>query len=286
MSNVVIGGTASGATALPVAVSIDGSQDFLPIYTASALATQAISRNTLLGVTGQPADLTTSQTLQNKTIDNTNTFSIKDSLFTLQDDGDTTKRAQFQLSGITTATTRTYTLPDASTTLVGTGVSQTLTNKTLTSPTINSPTITNASITADTLAGYTAATTGSVYGISVTTGAISSALSLTSTLSVRGAVTLSNTLGVTGATTLSSTLSTTGQVSVQTSTAPPAAGATTSGIKVSSTANFGIFWGSGAPTFSAAQGSIYLRTDGSSTSTRLYVNTTGSTTWTNFTSAA
>lgn len=47
-----------------------------------------------------------------------------------------------------------------------------------------------------------------------------------------------------------------------------------------------IFSGTGAPTFSAAQGSLYLRTDGSSTSTRLYVNTTGSTTWTNFTSAA
>ena len=44
--------------------------------------------------------------------------------------------------------------------------------------------------------------------------------------------------------------------------------------------------GSGAPTHSAAKGSLYIRTDGSSTSTRLYVNTDGSTTWTNFTSAA
>lgn len=44
--------------------------------------------------------------------------------------------------------------------------------------------------------------------------------------------------------------------------------------------------GTGAPAFTAPQGSLYLRLDGSSTSTRLYVNTTGSTTWTNFTSAA
>lgn len=44
--------------------------------------------------------------------------------------------------------------------------------------------------------------------------------------------------------------------------------------------------GAGAPTHTAAQGSLYLRTDGSSTSTRLYVNTNGATTWTNFTSAA
>jgi hypothetical protein len=55
---------------------------------------------------------------------------------------------------------------------------------------------------------------------------------------------------------------------------------------VSSTANFGIFWGVGAPTFTAAQGSLYLNTTGSSTSTRLYLNTTGSTTWTNVTTAA
>jgi hypothetical protein len=47
-----------------------------------------------------------------------------------------------------------------------------------------------------------------------------------------------------------------------------------------------ICWGSGAPTISAPQGSIYLRTDGNSTSTRLYVNTNGSTGWTDFTSAS
>lgn len=44
--------------------------------------------------------------------------------------------------------------------------------------------------------------------------------------------------------------------------------------------------GTGAPTFAAAIGSIYSRIDGSSTSTRLYVNTTGSTTWTSVTTAA
>lgn len=48
----------------------------------------------------------------------------------------------------------------------------------------------------------------------------------------------------------------------------------------------GVYWGSGAPTISAPQGSLYFRTDGSSTSTRLYINTTGSTTWTNVTTAA
>lgn len=47
-----------------------------------------------------------------------------------------------------------------------------------------------------------------------------------------------------------------------------------------------ILAGSGAPSASAPQGSLYLRTDGSSTSTRVYVNTDGSTTWTNLTAAA
>jgi hypothetical protein len=54
----------------------------------------------------------------------------------------------------------------------------------------------------------------------------------------------------------------------------------------SAATNPGIYFGSGAPTLTAPQGSLYIRSDGSSTSTRLYVNTTGSTTWTNVTTAA
>jgi hypothetical protein len=68
--------------------------------------------------------------------------------------------------------------------------------------------------------------------------------------------------------------------------ATPAGGSTSARLLLGTTAGFGIYYGSGLPTVSAAQGSIYIRSDGSSTSTRLYVNTNGSTTWTNFTSAA
>ena len=75
----------------------------------------------------------------------------------------------------------------------------------------------------------------------------------------------------------------TGTVTVDSGTAPVAGG--DAAVLMTSTANLGIFVGSGAPTVSAAQGSIYLRTDGSSTSTRLYVNTNGSTGWTNVTTA-
>jgi hypothetical protein len=65
------------------------------------------------GVTGNVVGTSDAQTLTNKTIDNTNTVTVKDTSLTIQDDGDTTKQAKFQASGITTATTRTYTFQDA-----------------------------------------------------------------------------------------------------------------------------------------------------------------------------
>lgn len=68
-------------------------------------------------------------------------------------------------------------------------------------------------------------------------------------------------------------------------TAIPAGGTAGAGYKLSSTANFGVFFGSGAPTLSAAKGSLYLRSDGSSGSTRAYINTDGGTTWTSITTA-
>lgn len=79
------------------------------------------------------------QTFSNKTLDNSNIITVKDANFTIQDDADTTKQAKFQASGITTATTRTFTLPDVTDTLVTLTATQTLTNKTLTSPTLTTP---------------------------------------------------------------------------------------------------------------------------------------------------
>jgi hypothetical protein len=79
-----------------------------------------------------------------------------------------------------------------------------------------------------------------------------------------------------------------GSLSAWTGTAIPAGGTAGSGIKLSSTANFGVFFGSGAPTLSAAQGSVYLRSDGTTTNDRLYVNNSAGsgTTWTAVTTAA
>ena len=70
-------------------------------------------------------------------ISNASTITLKDANFTLQDNSDTTKQLKFELSGISASTTRTLTVPDANTTIVGTDATQTLTNKTLTSPRIN-----------------------------------------------------------------------------------------------------------------------------------------------------
>ena len=58
------------------------------------------------------------------------------------------------------------------------------------------------------------------------------------------------------------------------------AGGGAAGIALGS-AVLGIYWGSGAPTISAPQGSIYLRSDGVQNA-RLYINTDGGTTWTAF----
>lgn len=68
--------------------------------------------------------------------------------------------------------------------------------------------------------------------------------------------------------------------------AVPAGGATTARFQIGATAAFGVYFGSGAPTVVAAKGSLYLRTDGSSTSTRAYIATDSAGTWTAITTAA
>lgn len=179
-------------TDLPAASTIDATADVLPIVTNNINTTQKISRNTFLGISSQPVGISDVQTLTNKVISITNTITALDSTFTIQDNTDSTKKAMFQASSISTATTRTYTLPDVNDTLVTLTASQTLTNKTLTSPTITAPTITNATISTDTLTGFTTSNTGTIYGISVTTGQISSALTFSSLLTASNGFTLTS----------------------------------------------------------------------------------------------
>lgn len=96
--------------------------------------------------------------------------------------------------------------------------------------------------------------------------------------------------GTVGATTPSTvaatTVTATGAIKANSGTAPGAGSALSVGLTTSSTANLGIFFGTGAPSFAAGKGSLYSATDATTTTTRLYVNTDGSTTWSAFTSAA
>lgn len=162
-------------------------------------------------------------------------------------------------------------------------------------------TVTAAAISAPTITGLTTPLAATLGGTGVannvaatltrsgshaltltTTGTTGVTLPTTGTLAtLAGVEALSNktlTAPAIGAATGTS-ISLTAGSSLYNATAVPAGGTTGSGLTFSSTANLGIFFGSGAPTLSAAQGSLYIRTDGSSSSTRVYVNSTGSTTW-------
>ena len=90
---------------------------------------------------------------------------------------------------------------------------------------------------------------------------------------------------VAATTVTSSTVAATTTVTARSGSALTAGGA--SAFIATNTANsMGVYFGSGAPTVSAAQGSLYLRSDGSTTSTRAYVNTNGTTGWAAITTAS
>lgn len=77
----------------------------------------------------------------------------------------------------------------------------------------------------------------------------------------------------------STAITTTGGHISRSATATPAAASGVSALTMGS-AGIGIYWGTGSPStaLSAAQGSLYIRTDGGA-STRLYINSDGSTAW-------
>ena len=102
-----------------------------------------------------------------------------------------------------------------------------------------------------------------------------------------GTVTTTATFGAaTSVTSLAATTVTaTGNVTADSATALVAGGA--AAFIATNTANsMGIYFGSGVPTVSAAKGSLYLRSDGTTTNDRAYINTNGTTTWTALTTAA
>jgi hypothetical protein len=105
------------------------------------------------------------------------------------------------------------------------------------------------------------------------------------TISINGSTGTVTVTGTFGAATSVTTLSATGNITADSASGLVAGGASAF-IATNVAAGMGIYVGSGAPTVAAAKGSLYLRSDGSGTGDRAYINTNGSTTWTALTTAA
>lgn len=113
---------------------------------------------------------------------------------TISDDSDTTKKVSFNVSAVSTGTTRTLAVPDSNTTLVGTDATQTLTNKDLSSSTNTLPTsvvtltgsqtLSNKTLTAPALGTPASGTLTNCTGLPV--GGISATGSATSSTYLRG----------------------------------------------------------------------------------------------------
>lgn len=99
--------SASAPTSLTFYEQTTNGANTATLISPAALAADAML--TLPGVTGTLATLAGTEALTNKT--------LQDSTCAFVDDGDATKKLAFQCSGITTGTTRTVTIPDASGTM-------------------------------------------------------------------------------------------------------------------------------------------------------------------------
>lgn len=179
--------------------SIDATSDLFLMWQNGTNTYKSINRDTILGVTGQPVDTSTVQSVGNKTFGVSNTVSLLDTLFTLNDNVDPTKKAQFQLSGITASTTRTYTLPNASSTLADLTTAQTFTNKTFTSPVITGGSISNTAISVDSITEFTPANGVTIDGLNLKDGKLNSNNSVITTNITDSAVTPNKLLAGTGA---------------------------------------------------------------------------------------
>jgi len=126
---------------LSIIDDVDGTK--IAKFQASGIATATTRTYTLPNASGTIVLTDNAQTISNKAIDQNNTITVKDASLSIIDDVDGTKQLQFQATGISTATTRTLSSPDASGTIVLNDNPATLANKTI-------------SRGSNTLSGYTA----------------------------------------------------------------------------------------------------------------------------------
>lgn len=93
--------------------------DTLTFVGGTGLTSAVINNTVTLDIDSTVATLTGTQTLSNKSLQDSTTFFV--------DETDATKKLQFQLSGIATGTTRTLTVPNVSDTIAVLGTAQTFT---------------------------------------------------------------------------------------------------------------------------------------------------------------
>jgi hypothetical protein len=130
---------------------------------------------------------------------------------------------------------------------------------------------------AATLSGTVTASSASTVTINgtLTTTAATVNGALTST-----AITASGLITGSAGVSLNSSFTSSGNINAVTGTTITVGGVTGRGILLFGSTTFGIYAGSSAPAIAAGQGSLYLRTDGASSLTRAYIQTSGSTnTW-------
>ena len=189
----------------------------------------------------------------------------------------------------------TTTLGDASTDTTGIVGATTVTSSSASALTVGLAGATNPVLKVDASTASVATgikVKGAAAAGGVAVSAISSGTNENLTIDAKGSGTVTIGSFSTGAialervTTVNGAFTANGASTVAAGEAVGAGGSTNCKLVIGNVANFGVFTGSGAPTVSAAKGSLYLRTDGSGVTDRAYINTNGSTTWTAITTVA
>lgn len=158
----------------------------LPIASGGTGASTAAAARTALGLGTIATQAANSVAITGGAISNTS-ITVKDDVFTLQDNVDPTKQAQFQLSGINTGTTYTYTLPNSSGILAGTNIAQNWTSAQTFAA--GSNTLGSSAGVTTTGVGSGATTTGLTKTVNIGTGGLSGSTTAITVGSANGSTT-------------------------------------------------------------------------------------------------